>query len=823
MRKILHKGFNKFEIFEWQEAQTGDIFKEFPDHFSAIEFLRCFVHDDFIMAGLRNLLGKDMVHLNFYNWTDHKVLEQLAWKLVYGSVKIAVSPVEIPKGNFRRADELGDSEPEEKSVVPIVRDMPQNTVVWIKFQVIDVITGDPIKGVNLKIRLPKGSQNKYTTNADGMIEITGIYSGTCDIMCEIQDAQLSDTYHFVGMDKASASGKTAGRIPLTPPARDTISKRHIALIKKHEVKTDETLAIVAKSNSMTWKELAKFNWGTDDPKEINKHLRDSLGCTKKTSDGKNYIFTSKDDPGILYIPCQWKKQGLVTEKKHTICVTQADPILDIVQVDDYFWRDIVTPTIPYLHSQFMFKIDIKSIFGNDIPRDAIEKMRQDILSETFEGPKYEFKDLDEGIYGYYSEGVVTLPKYLVRQAKQDTKQRWILFLAMLEEYGHHIDYTLRNKYTKLGGDAQADEGRFFAADFLDYNNLLEEDMHFATFHFGMREGDDYTINESAKYVILQDAPNRKERENFLKYSKNRSGDRGSITLKDDSIIEVEFFAIRGKGAIHEQITEMAAKAAEVKYDDALDEGCAWPDVPCNTDSVETCYISAGSNLHKEGKLAYRSHYGDLQYWHSMSPSSDMTNQDVKEAILRQAEKWYNKGLENKDVVVKRTIYSDIPDKGLFYVGKLLHMLQDSYTHSHTIRDGKAIHKGVGKQITSFQSYSKQASEKHEVADHAGKPLTCKPKDVPGALNAVAASTEILKFYKNSIQFKPEVQEYIDKKVIVLAPDAAGKSSGGTHPDYAPEPPEPSIKDKLNYKINNIYNELEREIYRRYNISYKFQP
>ena len=56
---------------------------------------------------------------------------------------------------------------------------------------------------------------------------------------------------------------------------------------------------------MTWQELAKFNWQTDVPREINEHLAKDVGCTRKTRDGKNYIFTSEDDPGIIYIP---KKQ-----------------------------------------------------------------------------------------------------------------------------------------------------------------------------------------------------------------------------------------------------------------------------------------------------------------------------------------------------------------------------------------------------------------------------------------------------------------------------------------------------------------------------------
>jgi hypothetical protein len=82
------------------------------------------------------------------------------------------------------------------------------------------------------------------------------------------------------------------------------------------VKKGETLDGLAKGAGMTWKELAKFNWGTDLPGEINQHLRDDVGCTKKTSDGANYVFDDSDDPGIVYIPKPWKQQGLATAKTH---------------------------------------------------------------------------------------------------------------------------------------------------------------------------------------------------------------------------------------------------------------------------------------------------------------------------------------------------------------------------------------------------------------------------------------------------------------------------------------------------------------------------
>ena len=59
---------------------------------------------------------------------------------------------------------------------------------------------------------------------------------------------------------------------------------HIAIIRRIRVKTGETLDGIAKEHGMSWQQLAKFNWGTSTPKEIDGFLRSEVGCTKKTKD-----------------------------------------------------------------------------------------------------------------------------------------------------------------------------------------------------------------------------------------------------------------------------------------------------------------------------------------------------------------------------------------------------------------------------------------------------------------------------------------------------------------------------------------------------------
>ncbi len=95
--------------------------------------------------------------------------------------------------------------------------------------------------------------------------------------------------------------------------------KKIVKVKEYKVADGDTLDSIAKQAGMTWQELAKFNWGTNAPKEINNFMRNKVGCRKKANDGVNYIFTSKDTPGIVYIP-EVKELEFASSAEHTIKV-----------------------------------------------------------------------------------------------------------------------------------------------------------------------------------------------------------------------------------------------------------------------------------------------------------------------------------------------------------------------------------------------------------------------------------------------------------------------------------------------------------------------
>jgi hypothetical protein len=49
-------------------------------------------------------------------------------------------------------------------------------------------------------------------------------------------------------------------------------------------------------------DLCYFNFKTRDPLEVNWYLFNKVGCRKATHDGRNYMFSSGDRPGIVYLP-----------------------------------------------------------------------------------------------------------------------------------------------------------------------------------------------------------------------------------------------------------------------------------------------------------------------------------------------------------------------------------------------------------------------------------------------------------------------------------------------------------------------------------------
>ncbi len=364
MKRVLRHGLEEIEIRSWYERPSQDSrILEFPTESTALHFLYPFLTDPWNLLTLRQVLVEDLSYPDVTQLDDHAVLEQVAWHIVQGQIKIVQPFVASQLGIQTGIAKTVPLEPEEEETVPSTRrtsqqerqdepivetttaqetavlaaaPVPQTTVSWIKFVVVDDATDEPISGVTLKITLPDGSQRDYTTKPDGMIEIYDIDPGTCNVSCDIRNARLDNTFSFLGLGEQSTS-RLSENVETEETKPQSQSGARILIVEEHKVQTGETLKSIAEASGMTWQELAQFNWGTAVPREINRHLHDKVGCTKKTRDGYNYMFTSEDDPGILYIPRPWLESGFQTEQIHTIRVKRFTDFQIILETEDG-WR-----------------------------------------------------------------------------------------------------------------------------------------------------------------------------------------------------------------------------------------------------------------------------------------------------------------------------------------------------------------------------------------------------------------------------------------------------------------------------------------------------
>lgn len=223
-------------------------------------------------------------------------------------------------------------------------------------------------------------------------------------------------------------------------------------------------------------------------------------------------------------------------------------------------------------------------------------------------------------------------------------------------------------------------------------------------------------------------------------------------------------------------------------------------------------------------MLYRSHFGDLQFIHSMASVENELAEITKKRMMAWAKFTYNifvssTNLENEAIDGKAiTEFSDIaaflnkpgwtvgalfdPEPGgewkrsinslkfgryvssgrprkqnayekpdekvsIRYValGSLLHMIQDSYSDSHTEREYgcNPIARSKGK-VVSFRNYADQDADDHGVADLHPEWLE---NGVLKKHNPLWASAQIIQFAFKKVPWDKGVEEFLDQEVFPL--------------------------------------------------------
>jgi hypothetical protein len=86
--------------------------------------------------------------------------------------------------------------------------------------------------------------------------------------------------------------------PRSPVPRNRVVENSLP----HRVKNGESWQSLAGQYGFSAEEIIYANFATLVPEEVNWYLRQYVGCTQPTRDGKNWMFSSGARPGIIQIP-----------------------------------------------------------------------------------------------------------------------------------------------------------------------------------------------------------------------------------------------------------------------------------------------------------------------------------------------------------------------------------------------------------------------------------------------------------------------------------------------------------------------------------------
>lgn len=186
MSKLLYHTPHHFEIQDLLDASPSTASHADQTPFFTLDLLRQLAQDPHNRYTLREILAQDFSHPAVHRLDDREILRQTAWRLDTGYTALTTST----------KDEAGIGGLPDTSLLPELPDLPSSgddappkdnvAVNWITFQILSDDTEAPMPNVPLKLKLSDGSVGTYTSDAKGMIYITDLPGGTCDIL-EIQD------------------------------------------------------------------------------------------------------------------------------------------------------------------------------------------------------------------------------------------------------------------------------------------------------------------------------------------------------------------------------------------------------------------------------------------------------------------------------------------------------------------------------------------------------------------------------------------------------------------------------------------------------------
>ena len=137
---------------------------------------------------------------------------------------------------------------------------------------------------------------------------------------------------------------------------------------------------------------------------------------------------------------------------------------DITLESDFAWKQLID--LAESDGKWIFKFRMANIFGKDVSQDAVDKLFDACMDRSLSNP--EIQVCENRIYGLQAaynqkNNKIYVSRQTVKEAIENNEARHKLMVALVEEFGHHIDWLLRCIYDKnVNKDAEGDEGARFA-------------------------------------------------------------------------------------------------------------------------------------------------------------------------------------------------------------------------------------------------------------------------------------------------------------------------------------------------------------------------
>lgn len=303
IRRRMRHGDHEYVLLEFHEPlPEGYELVALGDSWLAERRLRDFALDDFNLRTMRDLAHATSMSHGYEPASEAHVIRQMALSLSQGLFRLARVPLPVIPGTLLHREKTKAPSPAP----------PVDEKLRLMLQIVDDTTDEPLAGIKLRVKPPEGAEQQVTTDSSGRIELPDVPPGRVIVTSVLDGAILAKTRMFVkaGVLPSYQKDENANR-----RSKGANSELFLVRVIEHKVSDGETLEGIAEAHELTVEQLTQFNWGTTDPAQIQRRLLIEVGCKTRDESG-NFVLTSRDNPGILFIPRPLVMDWMALEQRH---------------------------------------------------------------------------------------------------------------------------------------------------------------------------------------------------------------------------------------------------------------------------------------------------------------------------------------------------------------------------------------------------------------------------------------------------------------------------------------------------------------------------